>query len=611
MQEKSTSNSKNKSNKSSLSEVLNIFSHIDLKIMELHKYSSKDFLSLNNALKDNYKKAKFITAKTTETFEKLGQKGNLNTLQEVKQDFAGLKKQISRIEQKIDKSLVCVENIQTYINTMPVPINSFIQNICVLKLLFSNLKLSSTFSSFPVTQFTKEDNNIIEKELTAIKEKNQPILKKITGLQSEIKSLYEKLNEVKKQELGHLNKIIEKAQRDLNLIERHNKNALKHREALDIMSKQCSKNVESIITNLQYHDIIRQKMEHIQQTHLLVTNELNEIDKTNEEKEDAAKLFSCIVQIPQISEIQTAQLLHANKEFQQAIDQITKKMNEIGQNMSQTARTYNSLAIFNYQGEEINLEKTDFTFNSILVKCKDSLTEFENIVKNSSKLSKSIVSLRKEFQEIDMMDNSIEQMVVKKFGSGVLLKNPNKEVSNQAEQILKIYADNHYIKINMKRLFIDAIEQINKSAKINTSLKSKKHGVSNLEKIAMLAKEKIIKIKESFIYLNENKEQIQLYSEDIILQNKNAVKESQYYAYFEKTIDNIINDFNNISEIVKKNNLADIESLNNDESFKQIEDYYTMKSERIIHNQTVSEKLSAISESNNSSEDEGNDVEFF
>ncbi|GEM_PF-3452284 len=602
------------SKKASLAEILDIFSQIDLKIIDLHKCSSDDFLALNSALKDNYKKAKLITDITTNTFNKIGKSGNINTLKLVKQDFSKLIKQIKNLEKKIDNSLDHLDIMLAKLSMMPVPLNNFMQNLSVLKLLFSNIKLTNSFYDNTDKNFSKAENQKIETTIKNIKENCQPLEEKNSTVQSSIKSLYNKLSAIKKDFLGNLIQNIEKAQNDLNVIEKHNKNAIKSSEQLNELSKQCSANVESIITNLQYHDIIRQKMEHIQKTHQLIIDELNSLNKTNEEeKKEASKIFSYVIQIPQISEIQTAQLLHANKEFQDAIDLITGKMNEIGQNMSQAAKIYKSLAIFKDIGEEISIDNIDEAFNNILLKCSRKNNIVEQLNKEAADVNNAVLKMKEYFVNIDFSDNSIEQMAIEKINAGNYLKSSSKKTASQSQQIIKLYADNRYEKNKLKDLFAQTLIHLNTVNNNNSSLTGKKQGLSSLQNIADKANEKILNIKEFFNYLNENKDLVEKNSNEIIRQNKNAVKEARYYAYFEESIDEIIKKFNKISNIVKSGKLAEIKTESDEKDLKQLEEYYTMKTERIIHNQTLSDLMKNQDQASEkiSNEDHGNDVEFF
>ncbi len=599
-------------NKVSLNEVLEIFSRIDQKIADLHKCSSDDFLALNAALKDNHKKAKVITDITTDTFNKIGESGNINTLKLLKQDLSKLTKKINDLDKKIDSSLDHLDNILAKLNMLPVPLNNFIQNLCVLKLLFSNIKLTNSFFDNPDKSFNKNDNQKIESTIKTIKDNCQPLEEKNLSLQSTIKSLYEKLSLIKNDFLGNLTQNIEKAQNDIDIIEKHNKNALKNREQINTLTKQCSDNVESIITNLQYHDIIRQKMEHVQETHKLIIDELYTLDNTDEKDKDNKKVLSYVIQVPQISEIQTAQLLHTNKEFQNAIDQISGKMNEIGQNMSQAARIYDSLAIFKHQGEEINIDKIDTVFYNITEKCKESHEKIKELNEETTVVNNAIIQMKDEFLNTDYLDNSIEQMAVGKISVGNYLSSSSEETASQAQQILKIYSDNRFEKNKIKEIFNETIRQIEEVNNNNSDISNQKQGIHFLQNIVNDANEKVLSLKEFFNYLNENKNLVEQNSQEINEQNKNAIKEARYYDYFEESIEEIIEKFNKISNIVKSGKLADLKTDGDEKNLKQLEDYYTMKSERIIHNKTLSDLLKKQTQSNeNEAQDRDDEIEFF
>ena len=602
----------NNSSKKSLSEVLNIFSHIDMKIMDLHNCSSEDFLALNSALKDNYKKAKYINNIVAETFQKIGETGNINYLKMLKKDFSSLQKHIESFEIIIEDSLNSLEEIQANLNMIEIPMNNVIQNLCVLKLLFSNIKLTNSFFDKKNNNFNKTDNNEIEQEIKDIQENLKPFEKIVSEIQKQTKLLYDNISEINKSFAAKIINIIEKAGNDFELIEKHNKKALNSREQIDNLSEQCSKNVESIITNLQYHDIIRQKMEHVQKTHQLIIDELNGLNKSNTTDEEYSKIKSYVIQIPRISEIQTAQLLHANKEFQQAIDQISGKMGEIGQNMSQAARIYSSLAIFDTTNEKVKIDHIGNTCNTISESCNEYLEKFKQVLSIKEKLSKKIIKLNEDFLSIDQKDNNSEQMILERINEGNLLTSSRNETASQAQQVLKLFADNRFEKNKLKNILEQTIEILSNITTNNSTLVDDKHGIHVLSKISADAKEKALIVKENLQNLEEKKEIINQNSQEIIEQNNKAVKKAKYYAYFKEAIDEIIENFNNISDLVKSGKLADIDVEYDENSLKQIEDYYTMKSERIIHNKTITDLISKQNDSEEKEEDkDGNDVEFF
>ena len=114
----------------------------------------------------------------------------------------------------------------------------------------------------------------------------------------------------------------------------------KNNEALKLIPKltestlNTSNSIDKIITNLQYQDIIQQKIAHIQQTHRILSIK-SMISAMREMKKQIIKnVLVGSVQIRDIAGLQAAQLIHANKEYQKAIEFISDRFLEVGNEMT-------------------------------------------------------------------------------------------------------------------------------------------------------------------------------------------------------------------------------------------------------------------------------------
>ncbi len=597
--------------KMSLSDILEAFSQIDIKILDLQKYSSDDFLALNSTLKENYKTANIIKEITNEFFSKLGNYKNLNF---ISSDLSNIDYNVNKYIESINASLNYLEKIILDCNKTIVPLNNFSQNMSVLKLLFSNASLANVFLDDENNGLENDSIKNTDISLKSIKEKCSPVENNISAIREKAKLLYDKL-EMKKDDL-YSNVIlnVEKVKNNITIIEKYNKDANENYDTLNELSKKCSDNVESIITNLQYHDIIRQKMEHVQEAHKLIVDELNKVAHKGEDNEKSTnKILPYVVQIPQISEIQTAQMLHTNKDFQKAIDAITEKMNEIGSSISQMARVFNSIAEFKYQGKTISINMTESDFKQISGKVNEVFEKYEEDNKLLCDLEKIINENKNDFEIVESMDNALEKRAIEEINQKKCVDDRNKEKVLKSEEILKIFADNKDEKEKLRKVFDNSLSYLQEVKNKTEELSHKNEGSQVLIKSIEDAVKKINSIKDFFNFIIENKKVVQEKSKEVQQKNKNAIKESIYYNYFGKITDEIINSFNEIKEIVKEGKLSEINIKDDEHSFKQIEDYYTMKAERIIHNKALS-SLAKGSDSDIDEEDcseEGNDVELF
>ncbi len=610
--------SNRKAHLSILEQVLNTFLSIDKKILELHKCSSNDFLSLNKTLRQNHQKASYITDHVTIAFNKIGPQGNLKNLEHLRSSFLNLRQDILSFESEINLNLDVLERMQSNFSLMFVPINNFRQNLTSLKLLLSNIKLTNNLYDRGLKNFSDTEALRIDAIISKVKE-NCPVFEEnIYVIQNHLKTLYQDLGQLKELIFSDILKTLEVLQSDFDIIEKHTKETLDQQIAVDKIAQNCKSSVGSIITNLQYHDIIRQKMEHIQQTHKLIIDEIHESKEPNDPSPlNASNPF--FLQIPQIIEIQTAQLLHTNKDYQNAIDHISKKMIEIGQDMTAIARIYKNLSIVEFKGRSISKKNTSNLFEKLISDKKESIEKFKLLSDDVTLIQQTVYNLFDKFRDLEMIENSIEQSIIDKISFGNLLLSEEKETASQAQQILKLYADNHFEKRKIRTLFENTQAQLKDFIKANTSCVFDRKGIERVNENLNLANHNFNALMQNIIFLENIQQDVIQKSQEVDAASKQVVSQVQYYEFFEKTLDQLIASFESINTLIKKNQgHIYFDKTERKKGLEQIEKYYTMKSERIIHNKSLintdhnddTQDLFDDSEVKDNNH-EGNDVEFF
>ncbi|TVQ14691.1 MAG: hypothetical protein EA361_07145 [Bacteroidetes bacterium] len=606
-----------KANLNVLDQVLRTLFTVDKKIHELHKCSSDDFLSLNRTLKHNHERASYITKNVTLAFEKIGPEGNLNSLGVLKNSLVEFQQELHSFDGELSINLEVLERIQSNFSLMFVPINNFRQNLTSLKLLLSNIKLTNNLYDRSLKNFSDIESARIEGVINKVKESCPIFEENIFVIQNHLKTLYQDLAGIKDFIFNDLLKKLDALSNEIVVIEKHNQEAANLKAKTDVISKNCNSSVGSIITNLQYHDIIRQKMEHIQQTHKLIIAELNNNEKAQERTTDTVP-NPFFLQIPQIIEIQTAQLLHTNKEYQNAIDHISKKMTEIGQDMAALARIFKSISVFEYQGSHVSRERISEAFSKLISDKREYIGRFNTLSEDISLIQRIVNNLFEKFQDLELIENSIEQTIIDKISFGNLLVSEEGETASQAQQILKLYADNHFEKNKIRTLFKDTNAQLKDFGKNNNLYVYNKKGMERINHNLDTAEKSFAEVISNLDFLEELQPEILDRSQQIVSAGKEVVANVKYYDFFEKTIDELIGKFDSVSALLIGQGNGYTDSLEQKKGLEQIQKYYTMKSERIIHNHSIlntgkAEGFAAIIETPEESDNsrQGNDVEFF
>jgi hypothetical protein len=320
----------------SIKEIILVFSDIDVKITALNECSAEDFLSLNNYLKKFYKDAKVISDQTEQIYDIIAGNQHEQFFEELLGVQDSLNTRINMLKNKILKSIRGLEKMLTSLNLVFVPLKNFNLNILTLNFLLVNLKLNVAYSD--------EDKlgsvAAIVDEITAETNKLKMILPKISESLLMVKNVTRlssgKLIEIRKKNILDIDRVTGQINDSVILLKQKQTEAARKMPELTKRTQSYFDSVNKIIMNLQYHDIIRQKMEHVQETHKNIIKELSAMDlKTDSDgKIGLSEQAQQFLQIRDIAGVQVAQLINTNKEYQKAFAVIMRKFWDISEDMS-------------------------------------------------------------------------------------------------------------------------------------------------------------------------------------------------------------------------------------------------------------------------------------
>ena len=363
--------------------------------------------------------------------------------------------------------------------------------------------------------------------------------------------------------------------------------------------------VNKIIMNLQYHDIIRQKMEHVQATHKNIINELSSMGSLTPHSDgsiDMSENAKQFLQIRDIAGVQVAQLINTNKEYQKAFAVIMRKFWDISEDMSVISQLCNE-----FVG---NNDLTDSYYKDV-----------QDRLRGTTTVLKRLISANEDFGgEIDIINSTIEEKHDKIDEIKTVYGNINDKIeyifdtiasqndtgldriTEEVRQMVETILEN----LNDVVLFFSQAQNISKKLQeinredsgneISNNLKELNNKISELLASIENHNEKI-----EAILTNNSKLSLNLSSEI-----KSSVEQVKYYDFFEKIMLEIVSQLNTIYSKLDNNTLNMIKS-NKAENLKSLEERYTMESERIIHQQIINESA----DMEMPVQEDDNDVEFF
>jgi len=602
MGEENNSSNKNLSlSEASIKEIIILLSDIDVKISALNESSAKDFLTLNSNLKENYKLAEKISVNAKQLFEILAGKDRNYLLKKLDTFHTGLKFQIDGFSDSVIKGSKVLETIQGLFNTMFIPIKNFNQNLMTLNFLLANLKLNLTYLKQEEQIIGKSD--VLMKKIKSIKEIYDVFDNNVNKLKVLSSSIQAFFGQLKEQQTIALDAILEQVQSSVTVLSAKYQEASIQMPQLTKKTEDYFENVSKIITNLQFHDIIRQKMEHVQNTHKEIINELNSFD-FKDSKAALAEHTSQFLQIRDIAGVQVAQLIHTNQEYQDAIEKITVNFLEIGDDMKAVAEMCNDFSGHHpgrggshFREIEVNLEKSVELIN----KFGADGELFSNKVKT---IVNSVSSLRKELDDIqgqfDFIKNGMteifdilrpkEKKLPEIYKLGKQLSDVSKTIREELDLMTKYFRS-----AEDETLVLETLVENSFESTFNSNLQKFSDSIYSVVKILNADNSQVEEI------LGVNGELGGQLAVDI----QTSIEKVKYYDFFEQVIEEIILQLNNIYLTIKSDSSAKPEGASYDlESLKK---RYTMQSQRTIHGRVLNE----MQEEDAPVEEEEDDIEFF
>lgn len=565
-------NSNTNSNTDLIKLVEQTFIQVNSKIDDLLDCSVKDFVLLNNTFKQYHSHLNKLSQHTTNFFNRLLDSKSATSIQEQCNNSENnaqkidslLTTQLSQLNvysSKYNYTLLCANNIK--------------QDLSTLHLLFTNLKFDPSLNI--------DQNEIFQ----CLKKLNDCYL----ANEKNIKQQYSRINEaITFLEDGFINSIslyvtiIEKIQIQINYFTELHGSANEYISQLEELEDKKKSSTSEIITNLQFQDILRQKIEHIQEAHSNITKNLYSAHNAGNPLTQK-ELF----QIRDISSLQSALLIHANQEYQTAVENILQRINTLNHVLNKYNSIWNHFCnpekskllnkISKIQQDLALLNTHSFSINQFAEKYMRLIGDISKGHQHINQQLSSKLCMHNEISLLNNIVSAVEQSELKQQ------YNPIEQVKNEIKKFKESYTK---IVDLLGELKIDNIDEKNKEAQVNQ--KQLKELSSNSEIITNL-------IKQYSKELNSNEVigiSVDSYS-DFNLEQVN------YYKTFEKEVKEIITLLDNLLEKVNLNK-NDFEP----DKLEHLKDMYTMQSERDIHESLTKDKKDHDSEQTNNDE-----VEFF
>lgn len=592
-----------KEQKELLEELINVFVDIDGRIKMLHNDSSTVFLQLNSYLKDYYKKYGIITKNVTQIFDTTIGSDGRSLSGEFDQIYKELKDYKSSTEKENLSNLNLLNSLNSKVNYLSVIIRNFKQELTTFIFLTTNYRLIANNENFD--QETNEAISKWESIANHIQENLTKLSAAFGKLKSKTNILHNDSQLFYDDSVNHIFSFYEDLKTSSILINKKERESNSHLTLLKKKMENSKSSIGNIITHLQYHDIIRQKIEHIQTSHMNIVDSLKKDIETNSDTDNSQEKGEKFSLISDISSLQAAQLILISKEYQKALEVITQNFQIIAGDLTSVSNISND---FSFEGKNSDTTITKGIKNkldkSILVLDSFNLSQFNRELTDLLQQFDTIYTIWEDeiYKPLKQFDSLASKIENENSAAHTFSRSPS--IMNQLASLAKDIVGK---RDEMKK----EIEQTMKFSSRIVIYKNHGEQGSLLEKEQIRLMVKISKILERLDTENMQLDRLLMQnntlSKDIIHRLEDTINYVEYYELFDNVLKEIIQSLNTINDqlIVGEYRSNDYNKIKN---LKEIEALYTVASERIIHNNVIEGKGHADVPENS---EETDDIELF
>lgn len=462
--------------------------------------------------------------------------------------------------------------------------SDFLQNLFQVYLENCTQDLK-TFSTLGKGMFYTEKNQD-HKQVTEILDQMAPLadhisslMKRLYALQMKLKAEYDQalifFTDESFQTLGFIDEPFVEAEREFVKKQRlvtESYSVFAQRE------KSHSSCLSDIVTNLQYNDIINQKIEHVSEIITDVSLKLKHVGFSNEDNDFA------LPNVHKAVELQSAQLVQINVDYQEAVKVIFRRLAELSENAADISllthvfysKHGRSNSFFSDLSQHLVLPDKYFSVVSSAFKVLDKFIQNTGpLTEELSILSKQINKQRQEFMELlQVIHNSALE---KEASLRLLLSKVGENLSYVTDTVA---------------CFVIASEKTIETAH------SESYSLDDIES----AYDRLIKSMQQHEYntlanISKATEIAGMVQKEL----DGLLKGVSYYSVFDVEIEHISDELNNIITLLDQSLGEDF--MIDESFFASLKQYYTMKSEHDVHDTVL---LLSSNEENNF-----DDVEFF
>lgn len=285
--------------------------------------SEKEFLSLGSRFQELWGQAQGVSTQAAHMMQVVAGEKTATTTSAITDIVARLGEYLSRLQGDMGQIIDDFQEIIGKLESAKAPLLGFGKINKVLRMIGISTKIESSRLEKSAAGFETLANDVTRLSVEVVI-KSETINRQLDGLERVIGETLERVRGVEANQHAKVHTTLKAVRDSLESLETVNRQRGHTVEAVSALSAEMERNLGEIVTFMQFHDIVRQQLEHVQEAFSELGSAL---EKTAGGPPET--LRDLVIEVGDICELQIAQLENSAQELDGAIVTITGSLTAI------------------------------------------------------------------------------------------------------------------------------------------------------------------------------------------------------------------------------------------------------------------------------------------
>ena len=327
-----------------------------------------EFLAIGARLQEFYRRAGEISEMSTEMAAQVTGAEINEAIRGLQEITARMGDYLTRKELETEKSAQTLNEILLLLDRAAGPLSGFKKINKSLRMLGISTKIESARLGQSAAGFETLANDVTQLSIQ-VSDKAGTILEQKDALSAIIRQTLAQVLTLGGEQRRQVRGILDKTRLSLTTLTDVNERCSLAAAAISAASAEVSQNIGEVVMSMQFHDIVRQQIEHVAEALDELRGRLDDREGSAGQAEDAGA----------VCELQSAQLRHAGAELDTAVQRIVENLREIAAKEARMAEGTREMA-----------GVADQTGSSFLTEMEDDLAVVAAVLGQSSETNRTL-----------------------------------------------------------------------------------------------------------------------------------------------------------------------------------------------------------------------------